>query len=159
MTKPSRAVYAEKIFEKDEYVVVAASHNMFVADPTTKCPAKSVEIIVKIHGGYRVIMNPHYPDKKFASQFWNIFRTGQRDDANCIFSYDVAKFRMPTLSEKNTNEILHVSIPVIKNFKQIAKNEEIIVFNDDVADECTKKRKSTHVALEPKKGDKKQCRT
>lgn len=128
MIKPTKGVYLNKDYKASEYVIAPATTKITIERRAeVECPDKAVVATCSVLMSPRVFLCPDGPTEHFAAQFWSVTDNDDEAKCNCKFVSKVFKFRAPSDEKQNRNEVIEITIPVIENFKDVTKDDEIIV--------------------------------
>jgi hypothetical protein len=132
MTSPSSGVYASKHCSIGAYVAIPMVNDLIKlhveTDRKKDAPPKAITVTFSEKGAPRVLIYSQPPSEKFVAQFWSIGDTSDKKEVNVVFVEKVVKTRRPSLGDKNSNEVIEVTIPVLVNTKDIEANQEIFLY-------------------------------
>ena len=136
MTSPTSGVYATKDYKKGDLLVLPMVSDLskltVELDKKVRCPPKQIVVKFSEKGAPRVFIAPQAASEEFVAMFWSIGGTDKKAGVNLVFDEKVVQMRMPSLSAKNTNELIDITVPVLVNNKAVKVDDELRVFKEVV---------------------------
>jgi hypothetical protein len=164
--EPVKAVYSTAEYAAMELTIVPCTTSISceakhqTIDPKSRAMVAEVSYTTKVptppfESLMFVFLNPVASDEKMSAVTWLIKTKDDKKKCNCELAEEAVLVKPPSMSTKNTNAPLSVSIQCVRNFRVVKAGDELVLFRPAAPVEQGSKRLMPDIAAASAKSSKK----